>query len=106
MVKKSRKTSTRKTPDFVEKLFQKADEARRTGFELGKIAAEQAQTQGRRLTKEGKKRFDESITAAKKLGSSGEESLKLLAELGKLKKAGLITEVEFQQKKKELLDRV
>jgi hypothetical protein len=106
MARKSRKGSSRKTPDIVEKLFQKADEARKAGLELGKIAAEQAQTQGKRFTKEGKKRFDESIASAKKMGSSSEESLKLLAELGKLKKTGVITEAEFQQKKKELLARI
>ena len=106
MVRKSKKTSTRKTPDFVEKLFQKADEARKAGIELSKIAAEQAQTQGKRLTKEGKKRIDESVADAKKMSSSGQESLKLLEELGKLKKAGLLTDIEFQQKKKELLARV
>ena len=104
--KRSRKRKTTKTPDFIEKLFQKADEARKTGLELSKIAAEQTQIHGKKLTKEGKKRFDESIAAAKKMSSSGQESIKLLEELGKLKKDGLITDSEFQQKKKELLARV
>ena len=106
MASKSRKKSNTKTPDFVEKLFQKADEARRAGLELSKIAAEQTQIHGKRLTTEGKKKFDESIAAAKKMSSSGAESLKLLEELGKLKKAGLITDNEFKQKKKELLARI
>jgi hypothetical protein len=106
MAKKSRKKSNKKTPDFVEKLFQKADEAKKAGLELSKIAAEQTQIHGKRLTKEGKKRLDKSVAAAKKMSSSGQESLKLLEELGKLKKDGLITDDEFQQKKKELLARV
>jgi phosphopantothenoylcysteine synthetase/decarboxylase len=105
MARKSIKKS-KKTPDFVEKLFQKADDARRAGLELSKIAAEQTQIHGKRLTKEGRKRLDESVAAAKKMSSSGQESLKLLEELGKLKKEGLITDKEFQQKKKELLARV
>lgn len=101
-----RKKRDTKTPDIVEKLFKKADEARRAGLELSKIAAEQTQIHGKRLTTEGKRRLDESIATAKKMSSSGQESLKLLEELGRLKKAGLITEAEFKQKKKELLARV
>jgi phosphopantothenoylcysteine synthetase/decarboxylase len=104
--KKGKKSSTTKTPDFVEKLFRKADEARKTGLELGKIAAEQTQIHGKKLTKESKKKFDQSVAAAKKMGSSGQENVKLLEELGKLKKDGLLTDKEFQQKKKELLDRI
>ena len=106
MVKKSRKKNTAKTPDFVEKLFQKAHEARKAGLEMSKIAAEQAHVYGERLTKEGKRRLDESIAAARKLSSSGEENIKILEQLGRLKEAGVITESEFRQKKKEILDRV
>lgn len=106
MVQKRRRKKTAKTPDFIEKLFQRAEEARQAGLELSKIAAEQAQIHGKRLSKEGKKRLDESIAAAKKMSSSREENLKLLESLGKLKKAGLVSDSEFQQKKKELLARI
>jgi hypothetical protein len=106
MARKSKKKTNKKTPDFVEKLFQKADKARKAGLEFSKIAAEQTQIQGKRLTSEGKKRLDGSIAAAKKMSSSGQENLKLLEELGRLKKDGLITDTEFQQKKKELLARI
>lgn len=106
MARKTRKKTDAKTPEFVERLFQKAYEARKAGLELSKLAAEQSQIYGKRLTTEGKKRLDESIAAARKMSSSGQESLRLLEELGKLKKEGVITDAEFKQKKKELLERV
>lgn len=63
--------------------------------ELAKVAAEKAQ----KLRKRG-------LTAIRKLTSSPEVNLALLAELATLRERGVITEKEFQSKKKEILDRV
>ena len=91
---------------FVEKLIKKADEARKTGIALSKIAAEEARIRGTKLSKAGSKKISEGIYAAKKMSSSPKEDLKTLEKLGKLKKSGLITEKEFQDKKKEILKRI
>jgi len=97
----------KKSNEFIiDKLLKKAEEAKKTGLELTRIAVEQAELSGRELSKEGRKKISESIAAAKKKFSSGEEDLAMLEKLGKLRKAGIITEKEFQTKKKEILKRI
>ena len=96
----------KKDRDIIEKLLKKADEAKKTGMELSKIAAEQAQIHGRRLKKEGYKKIGDSLSAAKKFTSSRDENLRTLEKLAKLKKSGIITEKEFQEKKKQILSRI
>ncbi len=97
----------KKSDEFIiDKLLRKADEAKKTGLELTRIAVEQAELSGRELSKEGRRKINESIAAAKKKFSSGEEHLAMLEKLGKLRKAGVITEKEFQTKKKEILKRI
>jgi len=97
----------KKSDEFIiDKLLKKAEEAKKTGLELTRIAVEQAELSGRELSKEGRKKISESIAAAKKKFSSGEEDLAMLEKLGKLRKAGIITEKEFQTKKKEILKRI
>jgi len=91
---------------IIEFFIKKAEEAKKTGLELTRIAVEQAELSGRELSKEGRKKINESIAAAKKKFSSGEEHLAMLEKLGKLRKAGVITEKEFQTKKKEILKRI
>ncbi len=98
-----RKKSDRLT---IDKLLKKAEEAKKTGLALTRIAVEQAELSGRQLSKEGRKKIDESIAATKKKFSSGEADLAMLEKLGKLRKAGVITEKEFQTKKKEILKRI
>ena len=96
----------KKDDDIIEQLLKKAEDAKNTGIQLSKIAAEQAQIRGKKLKAGGSKKLSESISAAKRFGSSGEVELKMLEKLGKLKKAGIITEKEFQDKKKEILKRI
>jgi len=97
----------KKSDEFIiDKLLKKAEEAKKTGLELTRIAVEQAELSGRQLSKEGRRKINESIAAAKKKFSSGEGDLAMLEKLGKLRKAGVITEKEFQTKKKEILKRI
>ena len=53
-----------------------------------------------------KKSAQKGIKATKRLDTSPTKDLELLQKLGKLKKAGLITEKEFVVKKKEILKRI
>ena len=96
----------KKNDDIIEKLLKKADEAKRTGIELSKVAAEQAQIHGSRIKKVGSKKIGEGISAAKKFTTSSEEDLKTLERLAKLRKTGVLTEKEFQEKKKQILSRL
>ena len=104
--------------------IQKADEALDAGIELGIISAKQARVEAKRLRKEAEKevarlqkqaevrankiksKSEKKIKtkiATLKQSSSPEENLRVLEKLGKLKKAGIISQKEFQQKKKQLL---
>ena len=58
------------------------------------------------LQKKGVEKISESISAAKGLATSAEDDLALLEKLGQLRKAGVITEKEFQAKKKKILERI
>ena len=96
----------KKDDDIIKQLLKKADEAKKTGIELSKIAAKQAREKGQELSIESKRRLDEGVSAAKKKMSSADEHLKTLEKLGKLKEAGIISEKEFQAKKKDILRRI
>ena len=96
----------KKDDDIIKQLLKKADEAKKTGIELSKIAAKQAHMKGQEISKETQKKIDEGVSAAKKKMSSSDEHLKTLEKLGKLKKAGIISDKEFQAKKKEILKRI
>ena len=51
-------------------------------------------------------KFNEGILAAKNATSNVKEDLKTLEKLGKLRESGIITEKEFQEKKKKILARI
>ena len=46
------------------------------------------------------------ITKAKRMIRSSEDNVELIKKLGELKKAGIISNKEFQTKKKQLLDKI
>ena len=58
------------------------------------------------MQKRGVAKINEGILSAKKITSNTDDDLKTLEKLGKLKKSGVITEREFQAKKKKILDRI
>lgn len=124
--------SKKKRPGHIEKFLKRADKAiddavkdgiRRAddivadAAEFGKIATKEAQkkslelkklakTEGERLKAEGERKINKSISKAKKMTSSDRNDLETLAKLGELRKAGIITEKEFQTKKKKILNRI
>ena len=117
-----------KKAGYIEKFLKKADKALQDGVkradevledavEFGTMTAKQAaqaskelRSQAKKeriaLQKRGAKKLSEGITAAKGVTSSAENDLELLEKLGKLRKAGVITEKEFQAKKKKILGRI
>jgi len=112
-----------------DKAFQegikKADEALDVGIELGIISTKQARKEAQRYRKvaqiqvkqlqkqaekeanrlkdKGRKKIKEKIATVKIKSSSRKETLLIIEKLGFLRKTGVITEKEFQKKKKELL---
>lgn len=103
--------------DAINQGVKKADEILDDAVEFGNIAKTEAQKQskiihkqatkeGKKLKKEGEKKIREGISSAKKMSYSKEDSLKMLEKLGKLRKSGVLTEKEFQEKKKKVLSRI
>jgi len=119
---------TTKKGRYIEKLLKKADKALQEGVkkadevlddavELGTITAKEATKKSKELRnqlkkerealqKKGSKRIAEGISSAKSMTSNPQENLKTLKKLGELRDGGIITEKEFQTKKKKVLDRI
>ena len=99
-------TKKRKKEDIFEKLLKKADEAKKAGLELGKVATTKAKKGGKKIKEEGQQKISQGMYSAKKFTNSSQEDLLLLERLAEMKKNGIITEKEFQLKKKEILKRI
>ena len=113
---------------YIDKFLKKADRAIQDGVkkadmvleeavELGSMTAKQASKTSKELRNQAKKESDmlqkrgikkitEGIATAKKATSNTHDDLEILKKLGKLRKAEIITEKEFQAKKKKILDRI
>ncbi len=120
--------ATKKEAGYIEKLLKKADKAIDDGIkkadkvlenavEVGTIAAGQAKKTSTELKKRAKtekdnikargiKSINEGISAAKKATTDTSQDLETLERLGELRKSGVITEKEFQTKKKKILERI
>ena len=79
-----------------------ARQAAKTSKELHKQAAKEKES----LQKKGIKKINEGISVAKRVTANTSEDLEILEKLGKLRKARIITEKEFQDKKKKILSRI
>lgn len=77
-----------------------------SGTSFGKIAAIKASNLARAAGEKAEKLRKKGLTTVRKLTSSPEVNLALLAELATLRDQGVITKKEFESKKKEILDRV
>ena len=113
---------------YIDKFLKKADRAIQDGVkkadsvleeavELGSMTAKQAsktskelrnqaKKESEALQKRGIKKLNEGIMTAKNATSNTHEDLEILKKLGKLRKSEVITEKEFQAKKKKILDRI
>lgn len=103
--------------EAIDQGIRRADEILEDAVEFGKIATiearkksaeirEMANREKEKLKTEGGKKITSGISAAKKLSSDTDEDLQVLEKLGKLRKSGVITEKEFQEKKKKILSRI
>ena len=122
----------KRRPGYIEKFLKRADKAideaidqgvKRAdalladAVEFGKITAseakkksadlrKQAEIESERLKSQGERKITKGIATAKKIAAADSEDLETLAKLGELRKAGIITEKEFQTKKKQILNRI
>jgi len=116
-IEKFLKRAGKAIDDAVGDGIKRADEIVADAVEFGKIASKEAQkksiefkklakVEGEKLKAEGERKINKSIAKAKKMTSSEKNDLDTLAKLGELRKAGILTEKEFQLKKKKILNRI
>ena len=107
----------KKADKAIQEGVKKADEVLEEAVEFGSMTAKQASKASKELRnqakkereelhKKGIKKINEGISTAKKITSNTHDDLEILKKLGKLRKAEVITEKEFQAKKKKILDRI
>ena len=92
--------------EFVGKLLESIDEAKEKGQKIGKLAKIRGLNLGKQVKAEARKTVSKKITKAKRMIRSSDDNLELIKKLGELKKAGVISNKEFQTKKKQLLDKI
>jgi len=103
--------------DAINEGVKRADKILEDAVEFGKIASKEAQKKSIELKKQakleskklklkGERKITKSISTARRIVSANKKDLETLAKLGELKKAGIITEKEFQTKKKQILKRI
>ena len=92
--------------EFLEKLLESVDEAKRKGQKIGKLAKIRGLNLSKQVRARAKKTISKKITKAKHMIRSSEDNVELIRKLGELKKAGIINNKEFQAKKKQLLDKI
>ena len=92
--------------EFLEKLLESVDDAKKKGKKIGKLAKIRGLQLSKRVKARAKKTVSKKITNAKRMIRSSDDNVELLRKLGELKKAGIISNKEFQAKKKQLLDKI
>ncbi len=92
--------------EFLEKLLESVDDAKEKGQKIGRLAKIRGLQLGKQVKARAKKTVSKKITNAKRMIRSSDDNVELLKKLGELKKAGIISNKEFQAKKKQLLDKI
>ena len=91
---------------FFDNLVEKADELKDKSIELGKMAAKEAEELGDKIDDAVDDSWDEVKKLKPKSTESKNETIDLIERLAKLKEQGIISEKEFNAKKKDLLDKI
>ncbi len=89
---------------------QKSEEiikhAKKKGYKISEKIAIKGSILGSKLKKKTKSSIKSGINAGRKFKSTPHKDLDLLQKLGDLQKAGIITNKEFQEKKKKILSKI
>ena len=91
-----------KKKTFLDSLKKSADEIKDRSLKIGKTTAKNAEELGSKIDNA----IDDGLSAAKGIGTSKNEILDLLERLARMKEQGILTEKEFAQKKKDLLEKI
>ena len=92
--------------EFTDKLLESISEAKEKGQKIGKMAKIRGLKLGKQVKAEARKTVSKKLTKAKRMIRSSDDNLELIKKLNELKKAGVISDKEFQAKKKQLLDKI
>ena len=95
-----------KDAEFLDKLVESVDDAKKKGQKIGKLAKIRGIKLSQRVKSRAKKTVSKKIAKAKRMIRSSDDNVELIKKLGELKKSGIITNKEFQSKKKQLLDKI
>lgn len=80
--------------------------AKKSGYHISEVIARKGSIIGSELKKKTKSGIKTGINTGKNLKDSSQKELALLEKLGDLQKAGIITNKEFQEKKKKILNKI
>ena len=95
-----------KDAEFLDKLVESVDDAKKKGQKIGKLAKIRGIKLSQRVKSRAKKTVSKKIAKAKRMIRSSDDNVELIKKLGELKKSGIISNKEFQAKKKQLLDKI
>ena len=74
--------------EFVDKLLESVDEAKRKGQKIGRLAKIRGLKLSKQVKARAKKTVSKKITKAKRMIRSSEDNVELIKKLGELKKSG------------------
>ena len=92
--------------EFITKLLESVTEAKTKGQKIGRLAKLRGLKLSNRVRARAKKTVSKKVTKARRMIRSPKDNVELIKKLGELKKAGIISNKEFQTKKKQLLDKI
>ena len=90
----------------IDKLKVQTEIAKQQSDVLRKIATSKGSEISNKIIKQASDTVSQGVSSAKKMAYSPEKSLELLEKLAALNKKGIISNKEFQDKKKEILKKI
>ena len=107
----------KKADTTLQEGVKKADEVLADAVEVGTITAKQAAKTGKKLSqqalkeeaklqKKAAKKIESSLKSAKSMGSDPMREMEVLEKLDQLREKGIITDREFQAKKRKIMERI
>ena len=95
-----------KASTSLNKLKIKTEEAAKTGLEKSKEIQEKSPSILKRLGQKSLSGFEKFVGTIKRGTQYGKTSIEMLEQFAKMKELGIITQEEYEAKKKEILDRI
>jgi len=89
-----------------EKSEEVIQHAKKRGYHISETISKKGSNIGSKLKKKTKSGIKSGINAGKNLKKNSQKELDLIKKLGDLQKAGIITNKEFQEKKKKILAKI